>query len=269
MNNQAGSLPFLPGGVGLTHLRVYDTIAPDGLYGGSPHVHFACTECYYVEKGHGRVQTLSATGYHEFDLEPGKIVWFSPGVIHRLINSDGKLEIFVVMQNGGLPEAGDFVLTLPPELLQSPPKYFEVASLSAHGEVFTNTLDAAYRRRDLAVEGFSVLRRAYETQGAAALEEFYETALPLLQPKLGAWQDVWRNGAQAASQATGEHLAALQQGNVSHLMSGSAHAMEIPGTDRKLGMCGTLGTYLPEGVSVAQSLAVTQTTVESGSEVRA
>ena len=36
----------LPGAVGVTHLRVYDTPAPDGVPGGSPHVHFACTEAY-------------------------------------------------------------------------------------------------------------------------------------------------------------------------------------------------------------------------------
>jgi mannose-6-phosphate isomerase-like protein (cupin superfamily) len=105
------NIPFLPGAVGLTHLRVYDTVAPDGLHGGSPHVHFACTEAYYVMNGMGVVQTLSTAGYQELALEPGAVVWFSPGVIHRLINQDGQLEILVVMQNAGLPEAGDFVLT--------------------------------------------------------------------------------------------------------------------------------------------------------------
>jgi mannose-6-phosphate isomerase-like protein (cupin superfamily) len=250
MTNMMSNIPLLPGAVGLTHLRVYDTVAPDGLHGGSPHLHFACTECYYAIQGHGRVQTLSAAGYQEFTLEPGGVVWFSPGVIHRLINLDDRLEIFVVMQNAGLPEAGDFVLTLPPEILHDPQKYFEVASLSALGEVFTSTEAAAYRRRDLAVEGFAVLRRRFEEIGEAALHEFYETAVHLIEPKLEAWRNVWQSGPLAAAQATGEHLTALQAGDVSHLLHGAAVAMPPPGVQRKLGMCGTLGPYLPEGTTV-------------------
>lgn len=37
--------PF-PGGIGVTHLRVYHTPAADGLVGGSPHPQFACAEAY-------------------------------------------------------------------------------------------------------------------------------------------------------------------------------------------------------------------------------
>ncbi|MDF2440503.1 MAG: hypothetical protein JWN98_1487 [Abditibacteriota bacterium] len=90
---------------------------------------------------------------------------------------DGPLEIFVAMQNGGLPEAGDFVLAMPPVLLQGLPKYFEAASLSAHGEVFLHSLEAAYQRRNLAVQGFIELRRRYDEDGPSALREFYDVAL--------------------------------------------------------------------------------------------
>lgn len=245
MNND---LQF-PGGVGLTQLRVYDSLAPDGVRGGSPHVHFACTECYYVEAGAGRVQTLCREGFREFELQKGALVWFSPGVIHRLIN-DGDLEIFVVMANGGLPEAGDFVLTFPPNILAKPSDYFEAASLSSRGEVFASGEDAALRRRDLAVEGFGMLRRDFDIIGADILETFYQMALPLLAPKLEAWQSVWRNGPLQAAQTTGEHLAALQNGDVSHLLNGAVQTLDASAT-RKLGMCGTLGTYLPEGKTVA------------------
>ena len=55
----------LPGAVGVTHLRVYDTPAPDGVPGGSPHVHFACTEAYVTVGGRGAVQTLCADGFRE------------------------------------------------------------------------------------------------------------------------------------------------------------------------------------------------------------
>ena len=76
----------LPGAIGVTHLKVYDTLTPDGLAGGSPHVHFACTEAYLVVAGRGAVQTLSAAGFDETPLTSGGLVWFTPGVIHRLIN---------------------------------------------------------------------------------------------------------------------------------------------------------------------------------------
>ncbi|HET6387123.1 MAG TPA: cupin domain-containing protein [Armatimonadota bacterium] len=240
--------PLLPGAVGLTHLRVYDTAGPDGLHGGSPHVHFACTECYYVERGRGRVQTLSAEGYHEFALTPGRVVWFSPGVIHRLVNED-KLEILVVMQNSGLPEGGDFVLTMPQSILRDPESYFELASLSARGEVFASGIDAAYRRRDVSVQGFAELRSRVGEEGLGALREFYESALKLVQPKLPNWKPVWRDGPLAAATATGEQLEALQKGDVSHLLEGAARAM-APQDERRLGVCGTLGRYLPEGVSI-------------------
>lgn len=242
----------LPGGVGLTHLRVYDSLAPDGLRGGSPHLHFACTECYYTIAGSGTVQTLCSEGFREFPLEPGGVVWFSPGVIHRLVNH-GELEILVVMQNGGLPEAGDFVLTMPRDVLAEAAAYFDAASLSPHGEVFTSSEAAAKRRRDLAVAGFTALRADFEVRGQAALREFYAVAAPLIRPKIAQWQTVWHDGPLAAARDTGQQLMALEQGDVEHLLQGSAHAMPAPGDDRKWGMCGTLGTYLPEGVTVARA----------------
>ena len=77
-----------PGGIGVTHLRVYDSLAPDGLAGGSPHMHFACSEAYLVIKGRGSVQTLSSAGFREITLRAGSMVWFTPGLIHRLVNTD-------------------------------------------------------------------------------------------------------------------------------------------------------------------------------------
>ncbi len=60
--------------------------------------------------GRGAVQTLTAAGFQETPLSPGALVWFTPGTIHRLVN-DGDLTLHVLMQNCGLPEAGDAVLT--------------------------------------------------------------------------------------------------------------------------------------------------------------
>lgn len=240
--------PFLPASVGLTHLRVYSSVGPGGLAGGSPHVHLACTECYYVQSGRGRVQLLSAAGFEELPLEPGGVVWFSPGVIHRLINDDGNLEIFVVMQNSGLPEAGDFVITMPQDILRDHTDYFANAAISSSGEVFADKMDAAVRRRDLAVKGFQELVRQFEKRGAEALSEFYTEAANLTSPQLAKWRAIWRSGSLLAAQQAGARIDALESGDISHLWCGSAQSLPPPGEPAKLGMCGLLGTYQPEGI---------------------
>ncbi|MEJ7584354.1 MAG: hypothetical protein WKF43_09785 [Acidimicrobiales bacterium] len=58
-----GAPPPFPGAVGLSHLQVYRSIGPDGLAGGTPHCHTACTEAYAVVAGTGRVQTLAGDGF--------------------------------------------------------------------------------------------------------------------------------------------------------------------------------------------------------------
>jgi mannose-6-phosphate isomerase-like protein (cupin superfamily) len=244
------TVPALPGAVGVTHLKVYDTQTPDGLVGGSPHLHFACTEAYMVVGGRGAVQTLAAGGFRELPLDPGRLLWFTPGLIHRLINLDGRLEILVLMQNAGLPEAGDFVLTFPSQILADERAYFDAASLSPSGHVYTNSAEAARRRRDLAVEGFAALRERFEERGVAALEEFYRAALKLVQPKIDAWRTVWEGGPLAAARRTGEQFDALQRGRTDHLLDGAIYALPPPAEPRRLGVCGTLGVYLPEGVMV-------------------
>ena len=108
------SAPPLPGGVGISRLRVYDWEGPDGLRGGSPHVHLVCSEAYLVLDGAGAVQTIGPAGFNETPVERGSLLWFTPGLIHRLINH-GDLEIIVLMQIATLPEAGDCILSFPDE----------------------------------------------------------------------------------------------------------------------------------------------------------
>ncbi len=241
--------PVLPGAIGVTHLKVYDTPTPDGLVGGSPHVHFACTEAYAVIAGSGAVQTLSAAGFDETPLTPGSLVWFTPGVIHRLINHDGRLEILVLMQNAGLPEAGDMVLTFPPAILEDEQAYWRHASLVSRGQVYATSAEAARLRRDQAVEGFHVLCRAFETRGVAALQSFYGAALNLIQSKTDTWRERWEHGPRAVVDQTADQLNELKQGRFDHLFEGRVYELPAPGGERKLGVCGTLGLYLPEGVA--------------------
>lgn len=235
----------LPGGIGISRLRVYDTQTPDGLVGGSAHVHLACTEGYVVVSGSGAVQTLDAGGYGETPLEPGAVVWFGPGTIHRLVNH-GRLEILTLMQNGGLPEAGDAVLTVPPEVLDDDERYRAATALPDGGAPGTD-VGHALRRRDLAIAGFTALRVAVERDGAAALEPFYESALRRVGPSMSGWRPRFEAGARRLADATDAQLEALAAGRHDHLREGRVHALPAPSEHGRLGMCGLLDTYHPGG----------------------
>ena len=108
---------ILPGGAGLTHIKVYDTPGPDGAISGGAHIHLVCSEIYFVLKGTGQMELLSIDGLETVDLVPNKVVFFRPGTFHRVLNPNKDLEILAIMQNGGLPERGDFVMSFPPEVL--------------------------------------------------------------------------------------------------------------------------------------------------------
>ncbi|MFE5713779.1 cupin domain-containing protein [Streptomyces sp. NPDC056501] len=218
----------LPGGVGISGLTVYDWEAADGLCGGTPHMHLVCSEAYVVTGGAGSVQTLTTSGFADTPLHPGDVVWFTPGTIHRLINGGG-LRLVVLMQNSGLPEAGDAVFTFPAPVLADPHAYRRAAALTGDHSA------AARRRRDLAIKGFLALREG-------GLREFHIAAHRLKTELLDAWRIRWRDGPLAAAVTTGRQLERLKAGDLSHLSHGTVSRLERP--ERRLfGMCGRLHTY--------------------------
>ncbi|HXT89868.1 MAG TPA: cupin domain-containing protein [Trebonia sp.] len=233
-----------PGATGVTVLDVYDWPAPDGLPGGSAHVHLASTEGYVVLAGAGRLQTLSERGYAETPLRPGECLWFTPGTIHRLVN-DGGLRLLIVMQNAGLPEHGDAVLTFPPDVLADPAAYAAAAALtSGDGSDTDEDLAAAARRRaSLAVEGYLALRERVAADGPAALDDFYAAALRLTSGQADDWQERWRAGAMATAALTGDHLAEIGAQVVGHLGVAGLWRIEPSEGPRTYGMCGRLTTY--------------------------
>ncbi|MEV0599916.1 cupin domain-containing protein [Streptomyces sp. NPDC050315] len=237
----------LPGGIGLSHLSAYEWEAADGVCGGSPHLHLACTEAYVVTGGRGAVQTLSVPdGYRETPLEPGVIAWFTPGTVHRMVNGDG-LRVTVLMQNGGLPEAGDAVFTFPPEVLADPAAYAAAAALPAKDGPDAEA--GARKRRDLAVEGYQVLRTALADGDDGPLRAFQEAAARLVAPKVDGWRERWREGALAAAERTGAQLDALTKGDAAHLAEGGVRSA---GPTRRggYGMCGRRDEYELPGTTL-------------------
>jgi hypothetical protein len=207
-------------------------------------VHLACTEAYVVVGGEGSLQTLTAQGLSEIPLRTGTVAWFGPGTIHRAVNGDGALRVVVVMQNGGLPEAGDAVLTFPPEVLADPDAYAAAASLADPHSSHAVDGTAARKRRDLAVSGFHRLVEHTEAGEFAVLEEFYRQALALRVDRLADWVALWRDGPALAVKRTGQHLAELQEGGIDRLLHAAARVQQAPPPPaRRYGMCGRLDTY--------------------------
>lgn len=208
----------LPGGIGVSHLRVYDD-------GGTPHLHTACTEAYAVVGGVGAVQTLTLRdGFQETPLEKGALVSFSPGTIHRLVNG-GELEIFVLMSNAGLPEAGDMVITFEPPVLADLAKYAEAAVLPEP------SLDAVATRRSRAMAGFLRLRAG----GDGALRDFHAAAARIVESYVPQWRE------RLPVDDTPSLLEALEAGDVSHLGDASVETLD---REHRYGCCGMLGAFV-------------------------
>lgn len=227
----------MPGATLVTRLKVYDTVTPDGQIGGTPHIHFLCTEMYFVLSGSGGVELLDNSGFSKVELRPHSALVFSPGTIHRLLNPNRDLEILVIMQNSGLPERGDNVVTFVDEIMQSDTRYAEAMSVQ--------TVADAYRRRDQGVEGFMKLKAAFErreSEGRAALECFYRLAAERTQSLRQHWREIVVQGALAEAQNSLVNLDTLDSGNVDFLFQAQQYLIHA-GEYAKPGFCGHLNRY--------------------------
>lgn len=231
--------PF-PGSVGLSRVEVYDWDADDGVCGGSPHMHTASTEAYLVLAGTGRVETIRTSGYESYDLAPNDLLWFSPGTIHRLVNQDN-LEILVIMQNAGLPEAGDAVLTFEAEILADPERYAKAATLTA--DTPAGALQRSARiRRDAALAGYQRLKEATIAGQRDAVEQFHRHAVKLVQSRVPGWQTIWEETIAPETARTGAWLTEVSAGRFGHLAEATVARSEARG-QKIFGMCGMLQTW--------------------------
>lgn len=237
----SGPAPLFPGGVAVSSLQVYDWDAADGRCGGSPHLHTASSEGYVVTAGAGEVHTVSAEGRRVDRLEPGEVVWFSPGTVHRLVN-DGGLELLVVMQNAGLPEAGDAVLTFPADVLDDPEVYAAAATLPALGTEHERAA-AARARRDLAMTGYAELLDDLDARGPAALADLHARAARLVQGRAAQWQRLWATTVEAETARTRTQLASLADGMPGLMADAAVSRGERHDGPRAFGMCGRLRTW--------------------------
>lgn len=240
------SLPAaFPGGTAVSRLRVYTDVSVDGLAGGTPHLHTVSTEGYVVVSGSGVLHTLTMSGFQETPLEAGSVVWFTPGTIHRAVNT-GDLNVLVVMQNAGLPEAGDAVMTFPDEHLVSAEAYRDAARLPALPSSEAERAEAASARRDRGVSGFLELKAAAVNGNFAPLERFHERAVRIVRDLVPDWRARWDAGVGSETRATDAALQALESGLAPHLRAAAvrlAPAIAGAAQPEAFGMCGRLSTW--------------------------
>ncbi|MCD4852583.1 cupin domain-containing protein [Arthrobacter sp. AK01] len=233
-----------PGATAVSEVSIYDWPGMDGAAGGSPHLHTASTEAYVVQQGTGRLETLDSRGFTSTPLAPGTVVWFTPGTVHRAVNDSGDLRVLVVMQNAGLPENGDAVMTFPPEHLVDVEAYSRAASLpsrdAAGGGAAAGA--AARRRRDLALAGYLELKAAVLESGVAALADFHASAAQLVSGKTGAWRGYLAGGAQRQAGLTGQQFESLESME-SFYLQGARTTMGERKTRRIYGMCGRIQAW--------------------------
>lgn len=227
----------MPGAILTTRLKVYDTAGPDGQFGGTPHLHLCCTEMYFVIGGSGLVEIIDPTGFSIVELPLHAAYIFSPGTIHRLINPHKDLELFIMMQNSGLPERSDNVVTFNDEIMQLQDKYAAAMKVQS--------LEDGYRRRDQGVTGFLELKKTFKQgnrEGLAALHHFYDLAAKRTASRQAEWRNVVTEGALAEARRSLAILDELAQGNTDYL-AGTQQHLVLPKPHSTIGFCGHLNRY--------------------------
>jgi len=222
------------GGVGLTHLTVYDQRpAPDGLHSGSPHVHAVTDEGYYVLAGTGRVELHDLVhGYRDVELKAGTYLQFPPGTVHRLVNGGG-LTILVVMGNAGLPERGDARIYFGRAADENPAEYVRLAGLAKE-----KGLAGALDRRDAAVKAYAGLLALWQNDRTAYRAELGRF-LDVHRKAMAAERETLAAGVASGPAAWGERglrrVKALPEA-----LAGQGPLVCEPQGEPVLGMCGIL-----------------------------
>jgi mannose-6-phosphate isomerase-like protein (cupin superfamily) len=153
----------LIGGIGLTHLRVYEQRpGPDGIMSGCAHVHAVTDEAYYVIAGTGAVELNDVEqGFRRVPLARGSYVQFPPDTLHRSVSTGG-LEVLAIMTNAGLAERGDARIYFGRAADEDEREYARLAGLPQ-----SRGLDGALDRRDASVRAYVDLLVLWERDRAA------------------------------------------------------------------------------------------------------
>ena len=193
--------PPFPGAIAATHLRVYDTAAPDGLAGGTPHLHTACTEAYWVVAGtRRRADADDARATRRCRSSP------APSCGSRRAPSTASSTTATSRSSSSCrtpacPRPATWSSPSRPRSWRRPSPTRRPPTLPEDERTTSGTGDAARARRDLAVPTFIELREATEAGDPAPLRAFHEAAARLVQPHIADWTKRWRDGPLAGGRA--------------------------------------------------------------------
>jgi len=230
----ADKTPGLIGGIGLTHLTVYEQRpAPDGLNSGSPHIHAVTDEAYYVLSGTGRAELHDIEhGFRVVDLKPGDYLQFPPCTLHRIISTGG-LVILAVMGNAGLAERGDARIYCGKAVDGDPHEYDRLWGLAK-----AKGLEGALERRDAAVRAYIKLLDLWKTDRSAyfaELHRFTKVHLQAMQKVVPKLSEAVNRGPLAWAKLFEGRLELLPQGKP---LPDAAICEQ--GNEIAYGMCGVL-----------------------------
>jgi hypothetical protein len=154
-----------------------------------------------------------------------------------LINPDGNLEILAIMQNSGLPERGDNVVTFPEEWLANDEAFA--------GAMTVKSIEEAFRRRNRGVAGFLQIKAAFESSkeaGQAALDRFYQLAEERTAPYRAKWREIVASGAVLEAHHSLTQLDLLEAHDIRYLHN-SQYSVINANEGETLGFCGHLNRY--------------------------
>jgi len=224
----------LIGGIGLTHLRVYDQRpGPDGVQSGCAHVHGVTEEAYFGIAGKGCLELHHPVGgFRSVPIHKGTYVQFPPDTLHRSVSHDG-LEVLAIMGGAGLAERGDARIYFGASVDEDPAEYDRLRGLADEG------LSGALERRDASVLAYMNLMDLWSRDRdgyRAELGRFIELHRSLLAES--------RSLLQAVATDVSLHRARQALCRVDAL-PGAADEATIPLMSRefgdvRLGMCGLL-----------------------------
>lgn len=226
--------PGFVGGIGLTHLKVYEQRpGPDGVMSGCAHVHAITDEAYYVLSGTGAVELHDLEhGFRSVPLHRGSYVQFPPGTLHRSVSTGG-LEVLALMSNAGLAERGDARIYFGREVDGNPAEFARLVELPR-----TGGLDGALERRDASVRAYLRLLELWRSDRdayRAELARFVELHRADVAARRAEFARIVDEGPGEWLRVTVERLGARVAGE-----SGRAQPDE---SETRLGMCGTLKQF--------------------------
>ncbi|HEX7007058.1 MAG TPA: cupin domain-containing protein [Alphaproteobacteria bacterium] len=224
----------LIGGVGLTHLEVYEQRpAPDGIMSGCAHVHAVTDEAYYVISGTGALELHDLRhGFRIAPLAPGGYVQFSPGTLHRSV-STGALKVLAIMGNAGMPERGDARIYFGRAVDEDEAEFRRLVALPR-----TAGLEGALERRDRSVRAYMELLALWEQDRDAyfaELKRFLDVHAAAMAARREDLAAVVRDGPQRAADEAMRRIERLPAGLT------DAETVQSAGDGGVvLGMCGIL-----------------------------